>query len=188
MSVSDGKPAGDTHRNLTDAKVGSREEIDHKDSEEVLVDLFSHIGALHLSTRASNCLKSERIHYVGELAQWTVSQLQLVPNLGEQSLRNIEEGLARHGLSLGMQVSNWVSPILTCPITDLSLDLDKADDIYRCLKLAGILYIGELVQKTEAEIDGISKFISGHKNDIRHALWKFHVSFGMKLNNWTRPQ
>lgn len=188
MGMSDGRPSEDIPGNMADAKDGSQEAMENKDSEKVLVDLFSPISALRLSTRAFNCLKSERIHYVGELIQSQLAQLQLVPNLGEGSIRNIEEGLARYGLSLGTQLDKWVSPILSCPITDLSMDLDKADDIYRCLRLADIFYIGELVQKTDAEVKGLSNFIGNHMGDIRHALRKFRLSLGMRLNNWTRPQ
>lgn len=163
--------------------------ISEKNVVKTPVSIYDPVSVLNLPTRASNCLKALNIHYVGELIQLTVHQLQSRPNFGEQSLRNIEEALASSGRSLGTKLSGWISPILSAPISDLGWQFyfDEGKDICKCLELANISYVGELVQKTDAEVIGLSIFVGKHIGDIRHVLGKFRLSLGMKLNNWTRP-
>lgn len=55
---------------------------------------------LELSVRASNCLKSENISTIEQLAGMTVQELRKIPNLGKWSLKDIQGALARHNLCL----------------------------------------------------------------------------------------
>tara|TARA_Y100000991_G_C21948709_1_gene338692 strand:- start:683 stop:1519 length:837 start_codon:yes stop_codon:yes gene_type:complete len=68
---------------------------------------------LELTVRAANCLKAEHIHYIGELVQKAEVDLLKTPNLGRKSLNEIKSLLAKHGLCLGLQLSNWKPPIET---------------------------------------------------------------------------
>ena len=83
-----------------------------EDSEEEDFDpVFSKsIDDLELTVRSVNCLKAENVFYVGDLVQRTESELMKAPNLGRKSLNEIKEVLTAQGLSLGMNVGNWVSP------------------------------------------------------------------------------
>ncbi|WMC20179.1 MAG: DNA-directed RNA polymerase subunit alpha [Enterobacteriaceae bacterium PSpyr] len=69
--------------------------------------LLRHVEELELTVRSSNCLKSEAIHYIGDLVQCTEVELLKTPNLGKKSLSEIKEILNSHGLSLGMRIENW---------------------------------------------------------------------------------
>jgi DNA-directed RNA polymerase subunit alpha len=80
--------------------------------EEVTVDplLLRSIDDLELTVRSANCLKAERIHYIGDLVQRVEVDLLKTPNLGKKSLTEIKDVLATRGLSLGMVLENWPPP------------------------------------------------------------------------------
>ena len=61
--------------------------------------------------RAANCLKSENIRYIGELVQCNEYDLLRTPNLGRKSMNEIKAVLAELGLTLGMHIPEWVSPL-----------------------------------------------------------------------------
>ena len=69
--------------------------------------LLRAIDELGLSVRASNCLRAEHIHRVGDLIQRTEIELLRTPNLGRKCLNEIKAALASHGLLLGTRVSGW---------------------------------------------------------------------------------
>lgn len=58
------------------------------------------IEELQLSERAQNCLKRAQINTIGELIGNTPKELLLITNFGEKSLREVQEVLAAHELSL----------------------------------------------------------------------------------------
>lgn len=58
------------------------------------------IEELQLSERAQNCLKRAQINTIGELIGSTPKELLQITNFGEKSLREVQEILAAHGLSL----------------------------------------------------------------------------------------
>lgn len=72
--------------------------------------LYKLVDELELTVRAANCLKSENIHYIGDLVQRPESDLLRTPNLGRKSLAEIKSVLAGHGLALGMHIEGWISP------------------------------------------------------------------------------
>lgn len=80
-----------------------------KDEEEIKIQpiLLEHIETLQLDVRSTNCLKAERIFYVGDLVQKTAKDLFKTPNLGKKSLEKIEMQLREYGLALGMTVEGW---------------------------------------------------------------------------------
>ena len=59
---------------------------------------------------------------------------------------------------------------------------------YNCLKNANIRTIGELVQKTEAEMLKTKNFGRKSLNEIKEILTSMGLSLGMKLDNWTASQ
>jgi DNA-directed RNA polymerase subunit alpha len=70
--------------------------------------LLRSIDDLELTMRASNCLKSEDIHLIGELVQQTEYKFRKVPNFGQKSINEIKEVLASRGLTLGMTLpDDW---------------------------------------------------------------------------------
>jgi DNA-directed RNA polymerase subunit alpha len=69
--------------------------------------LLKHVDELELSVRANNCLKNDKINWLGELVQKTEADMLKTPNFGRKSLNEIKIQLEAMGLSLGMEVPGW---------------------------------------------------------------------------------
>lgn len=69
---------------------------------------------------------------------------------------------------------------LFCKIGDLELSVRSAN----CLKNEDIIYIGDLVQKTEAEMLRTPNFGRKSLNEIKTVLEHMGLSLGMSLPNW----
>jgi len=67
-------------------------------------------------------------------------------------------------------------------------ELELSVRSYNCLKNANIRTIGELVQKTEAEMLKTKNFGRKSLNEIKEILETMGLSLGMKLDNWPQPQ
>ncbi len=78
-----------------------------EEEPEVDPTLLRPVDDLELTVRSANCLKTENIHYIGDLIQRTEVELLKTPNLGKKSLTEIKDVLASRGLSLGMRLENW---------------------------------------------------------------------------------
>ena len=81
-----------------------------------------------------------------------------IPPVAEEEIGNIDEVLLRH-------------------VEDLELSVRSAN----CLKNAGINSIGELVQKTEAEMLKTKNFGRKSLSEIKDILTEYGLTFGMKL-------
>lgn len=68
-------------------------------------------------------------------------------------------------------------------VEDLELSVRSAN----CLRNAQIHHIGELVQKTEAEMLKTKNFGRKSLNEIKQLLSEMGLSLGMKLDNWEPP-
>lgn len=72
--------------------------------------LDQSIDDLDLTTRAKQCLKAEGIYHIGQLVQYRYHDLIRTPNLGRKSCIEIQEKLAKYGLSLNMRLPLWEYP------------------------------------------------------------------------------
>ncbi len=73
-----------------------------------------------------------------------------------------------------------VDPVLLRPIDDLELTVRSAN----CLKAESILYIGDLVQRTEVELLKTPNLGKKSLTEIKDVLAQHELSLGMKLENW----
>lgn len=73
-----------------------------------------------------------------------------------------------------------IDPILLRPIDDLELTVRSAN----CLKAESILYIGDLVQRTEVELLKTPNLGKKSLTEIKDVLASHDLSLGMKLENW----
>lgn len=82
---------------------------DEKKKEALPFDpkLLKHVDELELSVRANNCLKNDKINWLGELVQKTENDMLKTPNFGRKSLNEIKAQLEAMGLGLGMEVPGW---------------------------------------------------------------------------------
>jgi len=69
-------------------------------------------------------------------------------------------------------------------VEDLELSVRSAN----CLKNANIAYIGELVQRTEAEMLKTKNFGRKSLNEIKQLLEEMELSLGMKIDEWELPE
>lgn len=78
------------------------------------------------------------------------------------------------------QKSQDIDPVLLRPIDDLELTVRSAN----CLKAESILYIGDLVQRTEVELLKTPNLGKKSLTEIKDVLASHDLSLGMKLDNW----
>lgn len=73
-----------------------------------------------------------------------------------------------------------IDPILMRPVDDLELTVRSAN----CLKVENIYYIGDLIQRTEAELLRTPNLGRKSLNEIKEVLASRELTLGMKLDNW----
>ena len=76
--------------------------------------------------------------------------------------------------------SQDIDPILLRPNDDLELTVRSAN----CLKAESILYIGDLVQRTEVELLKTPNLGKKSLTEIKDVLAQHDLQLGMKLENW----
>jgi len=74
--------------------------------DEIDPILLRPVDDLELTVRSANCLKTENIHYIGDLVQRTEVELLKTPNLGNKSFTAFKDVLVSRGVYLGMRFVN----------------------------------------------------------------------------------
>lgn len=110
------------------------------------------------SQRICNCLHNEGILYIGNLLNWSSSELLLLPFFGEKSLRELQDELAKYDMFLSMQTDEeW----------DRRVDLETEDDLLtiggRDKKLKQVVWPIFPRGKTERNINVVLEVESGKK-------------------------
>ncbi len=159
--------------------------------------LRTPINDFELSVRSRNCLANMGVRTLGDLVNKTEAELLAYKNFGETSLMEIKEILRNKNLRLGMNQDELLSKELgqqtetpaapeeqpdpnspdpaKRPITELDLSV-------RCRRIVDILKvktIGDLADKTEAELLACPNFGQTSLNEIRTKL----DELGLALRN-----
>ena len=92
----------ETGKDTIEAEMVTDEAEDAGVDEELTAKLALPIENLDLTVRSGNCLESNHIETVGQLAVMTEADLLKIRSFGKTSLREIRRKLADMGLSLGM--------------------------------------------------------------------------------------
>jgi hypothetical protein len=149
---------------------------------------FMKVEQLELSVRSSNCLRNDGIVYLGELVIKTEEEMLRVPNYGRKSLNEIKEELARMNLQFGMEVPGWpqadqndIPNRLPDAIFKRVDELELSVRSWNCLRNDGIIYVGELVQKSEAEMLRTPNFGRKSLNEIKEMLAQLGLHLGMSI-------
>jgi len=95
------------------------EATDEPDLSELMAKPIDH---LDLSVRSMNCLKNDRVFYVGDLVQRSEQEMLRTPNFGRKSLSEIKEVLANMNLGLGMEIPDW-------PPDNLARELEAEEEL-----------------------------------------------------------
>jgi DNA-directed RNA polymerase subunit alpha len=156
--------------------------------------LRTPINDFELSVRSRNCLAKMNIRTLGDLVKKTEPELLSYKNFGETSLNEIKEILRNKGLRLGMTVEELagrdfgvpeapqLSPEETPdpnspdparrPVTELDLSVRSR----RIVDLLKIRTIGDLANKTEAELLACPNFGQTSLNEIKTKLDELGLS------------
>jgi DNA-directed RNA polymerase subunit alpha len=153
--------------------------------------LETPMSDFELSVRSRNCLKKMKIDTLGDLLNITETELLSYKNFGETSLREIKAILEPKGLYLGMALEDKQLPsteigdeavageqeegLLNKPVDDLRLSVRAR----KCLQKLNLRTIGEITNKTDAELLGCKNFGVTSLNEVRNALG----DLGLSLRN-----
>ena len=148
-----------------------------------------------LSVRSRNCLEKMSIRTLADLTRVTETQLLSFKNFGETSLNEIKQIMGSKGLRLGQALEDSEEPgqwpatraeleafqpkavsagmedLLSRPIDDLQLSARGA----KCMEKLNVRTLGDLVQKTEADLLGCKNFGQTSVNQIKDKLAKFSL-------------
>ncbi len=142
---------------VTNARVGQRTDYDRL-TLEVVTD--------------GSCRPQDALAYSAKILK---DQISIFINFNEadepEVVEERNEGSPRFNENLNRRVD------------ELELSVRSAN----CLANANIRYIGELVQKTEAEILRTKNFGRKSLNEIKEILAEMGLSLGMKLDGWVHP-
>ncbi|MFK4763281.1 DNA-directed RNA polymerase subunit alpha [Desulfobaculum sp. SPO524] len=90
-----------------DEQTSDEEQTGSQGGVDLNPNLFKSIDELELSVRATNCLKSANIRFVGELVQRSEGEMLKTKNFGRKSLDEIRRVLAEMELEFGMTIENF---------------------------------------------------------------------------------
>ena len=151
--------------------------------------LDTPVTDFELSVRARNCLKKMSIRTLGDLLRVSESELLSYKNFGETSLVEIKAMLTAKGLRLGQNLENQYhrvradvyeelrgrapEAVLNKPVTQMDFSVRAR----KALQMLGIMSVGDLATRTEAELMGIKNFGATSLDEIKERL----ASFGLEL-------
>ncbi len=149
--------------------------------------LETPISDFELSVRSRNCLRRMGITTVGDLLHTTEAELLAYKNFGETSLNEIKTILASKNLQLGMAIEDKAfidseEPTLEPVNTRQELMQKSVDDLElsvrsrKCLQRLNVPSIGDLINKTEAELLGCKNFGVTSLNEVKQQLGELSLS------------
>jgi DNA-directed RNA polymerase subunit alpha len=116
---------------------------------------------------------------VGLAAKLMKDHLQIFINIEEE-----DEEIDGEGPEPSAEEKDALWDKLSKSVDEMELSVRS----YNCLKNANIRTIGELVQKTEAEMLKTKNFGRKSLNEIKEILSGMDLALGMKLDDWPQPQ
>lgn len=151
--------------------------------------LETPISDFELSVRSRNCLRKMKINTIGDLLKISEIELLSYKNFGETSLQEIKSILQSKMMHLGMALETQKQPLpeiheestiqeqglANKPVSDLQLSVRAR----KCLQQLNIQTIGQVVQRTEAELLGCKNFGVTSLNEIKKSL----SNLGLFLRN-----
>ncbi len=157
--------------------------------------LDTPISEFELSVRARNCLKKMNIQNLGDLLKLTETELMSYKNFGETSLHEINALLQKKGLRLGQKpdeidaatlIEAPPPPKVSVPpgsevlLTKLVSEMELSVRARRCLQRLNIDRLGDLIQRTEAELLATRNFGATSLSEIKTRLNDYGLSLASK--------
>jgi DNA-directed RNA polymerase subunit alpha len=150
------------------------------------------ISEFELSVRSRNCLKQMNINTIGDLLRITEPKLLAYKNFGETSLNEIKAMLASKGMHLGQALEEparvpgpggpapGVAPMVSAGDPNMLnrsvAELELSVRSRKCLQRLGVATIGELTQKSDAELLATKNFGMTSLAEIRRRLSELGLS------------
>ena len=158
-----------------------------RDRQDAVLDV--PIADFELSVRSRNCLKQMNIRTLGDLLRITEPEMLAYKNFGETSLNEIKAMLIQRGLKIGQPIQPpeepppvvptfvravpSIAPIHTRrPVAELQLSVRSR----KCRQRLGIATLGELMQRSEAELLAIKNFGQTSLTEIKRQLAVFGLT------------
>ncbi|MAD19947.1 MAG: hypothetical protein CMJ52_06965 [Planctomycetaceae bacterium] len=141
-----------------------------------------------LSVRARNCLKKMQIRTLRDLVRVGEAELNSYKNVGDTTVAEIKQMLASKGLRLGQDTAGGprlrqedIDELHERGITDQILNkpisvLDLSVRARKALQMLGVLSLGELAARTEAELLGVKNFGQTSLDEIKERLADHELS------------
>ena len=141
-----------------------------------------------LSVRARNCLKKMQIRTLRDLVRVGEAELNSYKNVGDTTVAEIKQMLASKGLRLGQDTAGGprlrqedIDELHERGITDQILNkpisvLDLSVRARKALQMLGVLSLGELAARTEAELLGVKNFGQTSLDEIKERLGDHELS------------
>jgi hypothetical protein len=133
------------------------------------------VDVLQLNTRARNVLCDVAIYTLGQLVQWSECELLIVRYCGPRTMIEVGEALAGRGLQLRDEVMYNEST----SIEAFGLNTRARNALLN----GGITTIGQLVQKTEAELLKLKGFGVVSLSDVKAALHERGLELGVTIED-----
>ena len=147
-----------------------------KRENEIIPIHLRKIEDLNLSARSYNCLKNDKIEFIGDLIQRSEASLLKRKNFGRKSLLEIKEKLSGLHLTLGMIIRDW-SDIGSEEFLERQIELIKKDKIEQRTKT--IRFFRENFEFLEDELYYIANHLNKTKRDadivIKHLGWSGNI-------------
>jgi DNA-directed RNA polymerase subunit alpha len=152
--------------------------------------LDTPVSDFELSVRSRNCLKKMNIDTLGDLLRITEPELLAYKNFGETSLSEIKAMLKQKGLRLGQlkeEESRGPRPRTGTPrragadgppelLNKYLSEIEFSSRSRKCLQRLGLMTLGDLTTKSEAELLSAKNFGQTSLNEIKQKLGEFGLT------------
>jgi DNA-directed RNA polymerase subunit alpha len=159
------------------------DEAELKRQDQLRRVLSTPITDFELSVRSQKCLEQMDIRTLGDLTRITEQELLSKKNFGETSLAEIKAVMAQKGLRLGQALEEGeiaavaagavrsreqaeLESKLAMPLTELDLGVRSQ----RAMEELGLYSVGDLIQKSEADLMACRNFGQVSLTEVREKL------------------
>jgi DNA-directed RNA polymerase alpha subunit len=174
-------------------------------------NLLKKVDELKISLEIINCLKENKIIYIGDLVQKNELEMLRIYNFNRQNLNEIKEALSKMSLHFNHQIFDWKTEnIDELILAQKNLDMENNMKIINpedfekfniniiknwplsartkhALLSGDIIYLGDLIKLEENDLLKLRNFGVKSIEEIKRALKDFSLSLGMNIGKWVRP-
>lgn len=204
MDLKLGMTVEDLERPITGVATAGPHTSDQSLQTNFAQNLLQPLSSTSLSFRSANCLSNSNIRLVKDLVVKTEAELLRVPNLGRKSLQEIRAFLSGMDLKLGMEFEDLerltTGIAISEPMTDdphiqskLACNLLKPLSSFElsvrsvnCLNNAKILFVRDLVVKTEDELLREPNLGRKSLKELRELLSDMDLKLGLTVEDVER--